>query len=234
MTRRRGVFVAGISREGSPGAKPIPGVAKQYLCYAESKDGVHWEKPLVGLGPYGPWTKTNIVVPDAHGLCVLPTPDDPDVGRKFKGAGGGLLGFSPDGIHWTTRPWDGIGTNDTSTSVVFWKHEYLAFVRNQEKDNRPGDLDQRTIGLRASKDFMTWTPKKTTITTDARDGYPWVQPYGLAVTPYGDQLIGLMFMLYLDRAEGNNVVGRHGHADGRQSRRPALDPSGRSRRVRRR
>jgi hypothetical protein len=201
----------------APGFKPPPGTAAYYQCYAESKDGVQWEKPLVGLSPYGPYNKTNIVVSDTHGLCILPG-DCPNIclgkngtvpftAKQFKAAGGKLLGYSPDGIHWTTQPWDAIGTNDTSTSAVFWQGEFLAFVRNQEKDDRPGNLVQRTIGLRTSKDFINWTPKKTIFMTDQKDGFPWVQPYGLAVTPYGDQLIGLLFMLYLDKIEGNNVHG---------------------------
>ncbi len=183
-----------------------PAMAEYYLCYAESPDGIHWEKPLIGFDRFGRHRKTNVILNSA-GFCVMPTPDDPDPNKKFKGAGAGVFGFSPDGIHWTTHKWKAVGKNDTSTSVVFWKGEYLAYVRNQEKDDRPKSNLQRAVGLSISKDFQTWTPKKTIFMTDEQDGYPWVQPYALAATPYGDQLIGLLYVIDLDREDGNNMRG---------------------------
>ena len=51
------------------------------------------------------------------------------------------------------------------------------------------------------------TPKEEIFTTDEQDGYPWTQPYGLAVTPYGDQLLGILWMIRLDEVEGNNSLG---------------------------
>jgi len=33
-----------------------------YLCYARSKDGIHWEKPELGLVPFKGNSKTNILI----------------------------------------------------------------------------------------------------------------------------------------------------------------------------
>jgi len=62
-------------------------------------------------------------------------------------------------------------------------------------------------GAVPNQDFETWTPKQLIFTTDDKDGYPWTQPYGLAVTAYGDQLIGVLWLLHLDEIEGNNSLG---------------------------
>jgi isopenicillin-N N-acyltransferase-like protein len=89
---------------------------------------------------------------------------------------------------------------------VRWKDEYLAYVRYQVVDPKwPGVM--RGVGLTTSKDFEHWTPKEVVFTTDAKDNYPWTQPYALSVTPYGDQLIGILLMLHLDKVEGNNSLG---------------------------
>lgn len=105
-----------------------------YMCYAESADGVHWTKPMVGLPGTLGYEQNNIVVPGGHGLCVLRTPQDPDSQRHYKGLGGNILAFSADGIRWSLEPFTAAGKNDTGSSVVWWKGEYLAYVRNQERD----------------------------------------------------------------------------------------------------
>jgi hypothetical protein len=194
--------------EGSIIDRPEGPVTVEYFqCYAESGDGIRWAKPMVGAGKLGPHEKHNVVVFGGHGFCVLPDPDDPDPQKRYKGLGGGTIGFSPDGIRWELKPWKVVGKNDTSTCVVKWKGEYLAYVRNQGKWEN-GVM--REVGLSVSKDFVNWTPKKTVFKTDQKDGYPWTQPYGMAVTPYGDQLIGIVWLLRLDQKQGNN---KHGDID---------------------
>ncbi len=177
-----------------------------YMCYAESGDGVHWTKPMVGLPGTLGHEQNNIVVPGGHGLCVLRTPDDPDPQRRYKGLGGDALAFSADGIQWSVEPFSAAGKNDTSSSAVFWNGEYLAYLRNQERDpNWPGVM--RTTALSTSPDFRSWSPKRTLLMTDEQDGYPWTQAHDLAVTAYGDQLVGLFGLVYLERIAGNNSLG---------------------------
>ncbi|HQE83828.1 MAG TPA: hypothetical protein PLM14_12575 [Candidatus Hydrogenedentes bacterium] len=190
-----------------PDTPEHPKTAEYVTCYAESRDGIVWSKPFAGPKPYGSRKEHNILIEGTHGFCVLNEPDEPDSLKKYKGAGGPLFGFSPDGIHWETHDWrPAVGKNDTSSCVVRWKDEYLAYVRSQISDpNWPGVM--RGVGLSVSSDFQTWAPKTTIFTTDAIDGYPWVQPYGVSVTPYGDVLVGILWMLHLDRVDGNNGVG---------------------------
>ena len=200
-------YTAGEFRDGIPDVPDGQVTAEYYICYAESDDGIRWNKPLVSRDKFGLHDEHNIVVPGGHGFCVLPEPHDPDPERRYKGAGGAIFGFSADGIRWKTHNWrDAVGKNDTSTCVIRWNNEYLAYVRYQVKDPKwPAVM--RGIGLCTSDDFENWKPKDVTFTTDEEDGYPWTQPYGLAVTPYGDQLIGILWMIRLDEVEGNNSRG---------------------------
>ncbi len=88
------------------------------VCYAESKDGVQWDRPSLNLFSYNGVADTNIVLIGNgghsfnYGASVVVTPNDPDRSRRYKMAyfdwsvsGGqeypGLsVAFSPDGIHW--------------------------------------------------------------------------------------------------------------------------------------
>ncbi len=200
-------YLAKGTEPGLPDTPEGPVTVEYYQCYAESADGIHWEKPPVGFKAYGPHKNTNIVINNSHSFSILRDPAPSDPNKKYLGAGGAIFGFSPDGIHWTKQSWDAVGKNDTGTSVIKWHNEFLAFVRNQEEDHRPKNNLQRAVALCISNDFEHWTYKQTIFMTDKEDGSPWTQPYGMSVTPYGDQLIGLMFMLYLDPVEGNNMFG---------------------------
>lgn len=203
-------YVAAGTSDGVFDTPEGPVTAEYFQCYAESDDGVAWTKPLSSAKKFRDYERHNVVIPGGHGFCILPTPDDPDPARKFKGAGGAVFGFSPDGIDWTLHNWrDAIGKNDTGTSIVRWNGEYLAYVRYQIQDPQwPGVM--RGVGLSVSTDFEKWTPKKLVFQTDDVDGYPWTQPYGISVTPYGDQLMGLLWLIHLDKGEANN---RHGDMD---------------------
>ena len=89
------------------------------LCYAESTDGVHWERPDLGLVPYRGSGDNNILGPAVHdpvrqagwnaGTVFVDPTAPPE--QRYKlwseikvGAEGksGLTGFcSPDGLRWT-------------------------------------------------------------------------------------------------------------------------------------
>ncbi len=208
----RAWYMASESEEKTP---------ETYICYAESLDGVHWIKPTVGTIILPGHTRHNAVLAGAHGLCVMKDREEPDPAKRYKGLGGEVLAFSPDGIHWTTETFQSSGQNDTSSSFAKWNGEYLAFIRNQEcfrgsirqytRQNvraKPFINDTiREIAFSTSLDFLTWAPKETIFTSDLQDGYPWTQPYGLAVTSYGDQLIGLVWFLHLDHVIGNTKQG---------------------------
>ena len=88
-----------------------------YLAYAESDDGLHWEKPTFRLGGDLP-DGTNAVFAEPHGTAVLYDAADPREEWRYKmvtGArpSGCITAFrSPDGVRWTrVGPGPIIGTN---------------------------------------------------------------------------------------------------------------------------
>lgn len=91
---------------------------KCVVCYAESADGLQFERPLFDLFPYK-GQKSNIVLVanggygDRYCCSVLVDPEEKDPARRYKMAyydwslvgareePGLHVAFSPDGIHWT-------------------------------------------------------------------------------------------------------------------------------------
>jgi hypothetical protein len=92
------------------------------VCYAESTDGLHFDKPDLGLFGFNDVKQTNIVLignggtSDRYTNAVVVDPDPLDPGRRYKMATydfavdagqeypGLCMVFSPDGIHWTKHP----------------------------------------------------------------------------------------------------------------------------------
>lgn len=76
-------------------------------CYAQSRDGVNWEKPRLGVVEYKGSKNNNIL--SLHGALpgkplVIEDPEDGEHPHRFKmllsNGGGASLAFSQDGIHW--------------------------------------------------------------------------------------------------------------------------------------
>ncbi|HUT36660.1 MAG TPA: hypothetical protein VNE39_24435 [Planctomycetota bacterium] len=147
--------------EGGKVTQPNPMVT----CMAESKDGIRWAKPELGLFEFAGSKRNNIV--RVGDLChdfspfVDANPACPPEAR-YKGVGAlgmrkGLLAYqSPDGVRWSPmndgKPVITQGAFDTQ-NLAFWdagRGEYRAYVR----DFRDGVRDIRTA---TSKDFIHWT-----------------------------------------------------------------------------
>ena len=95
-----------------------PGPTCWRPAYAESKDGIHWEKPSLGLVEYKGNRDNNLVLIEpaplgAINVKVLVEPEDPDPSRRFKmtahtwwwengkpGRGTLCPLFSADGVRW--------------------------------------------------------------------------------------------------------------------------------------
>ncbi|QDT81138.1 hypothetical protein Mal35_46160 [Gimesia maris] len=68
--------------------RSVPRSAPWRVAYAESRDGVHWTKPDLGLVEYAGNRKNNLVQVEPHmgilNVKVLYEPDDPDPSRRYK------------------------------------------------------------------------------------------------------------------------------------------------------
>ena len=60
------------------------------ICYAVSDDGIHWEKPSLGLVEYNESRDNNFVDLDCADIAtgvIMHDPEDPDPTRRFKTGG---------------------------------------------------------------------------------------------------------------------------------------------------
>ena len=144
--------------------------------YAESEDGIAWEKPALGIIDHEGSTTTNIARDmgpgGSGGVCVLHTPwDSPD--RHYRmlyktiAAGGGLkVAFSGDGLHWEKHPETVLeGVFDTF-NVALWDGErYVAYVRVNQRPRKRF----RSVGRIESDDFIHWTAPTIVLGPDDRD-----------------------------------------------------------------
>lgn len=159
-----------------------------FACYAESRDGVHWVKPELGLFAFNGSTRNNIVWsgPNLDNFTPFKDPNPacrPGERYKSVAAGpGGLLALkSDDGLHWTPlldRPIITKGAFDTQNNA-FWdpiRHHYWCYVRDFHKG-------VRDIRVSTSDDFRTWTVPEPLAFGDAPDEALYtnqVRPYDRA------------------------------------------------------
>lgn len=144
--------------------------ASEVTCYAESRDGIHWTRPILGLHEYKGSKGNNIILPPNNPLRIshnfAPFIDKrPGVPaeERYKAVGGtkgkGLFRLvSADGIHWRMFSEEPIfyGYALDTLNVAQWspaEEKYVAYIR-------PGGTEYRTIARSVSKDFVTWSEPK--------------------------------------------------------------------------
>lgn len=174
----------------------------RWLCYAVSKDGIHWEKPMLNIVAYGKLSKTNILFPlrprPFEPGCVFKDtkPNCPD-DEKYKmvcryapeGEELGTLVFaSPDGLHWRQLG-EGPSFRDSDTgNICFWDESigrYVAYVRVWDP--------MRKVGRCEFTDITNWGKEKVVFSYDELDP-PDMDFYNSAAVkyPYADKVY-LMF-----------------------------------------
>lgn len=142
-----------------------------YLCYAESRDGIHWTRPELGLVEFEGSTKNNIVlstesIKDApvdpnHCAVFLDTNPGCKPDARYKAIirdmkGRGLYALkSADGIHFSLISPNLIITEGVfdSQNLAFWDSDrqmYRAYFRDFDKH-------RRVIMTSTSDDFTNWT-----------------------------------------------------------------------------
>lgn len=202
-------------------------------CYAESLDGIHWEKPSLGLQAFAGSMDNNILFEQlgggpTHGGTVFKDPQAPPEERyKFIYLAGEAVGagVSPDGIHWTRYEGGPIlnVASDTQT-VAFWDpriERYVTYCRLWTPD--------RTIGRSESPDFFRFPDAAEVLRCDAHDP-PDTDMYNSAAIkyPYAENAYLMFPSLYhhpTDTLEAHLAVSRDGVHWARPERRPFI-PNG--------
>ena len=144
---------------------------EEVTCYAESKDGIHWTKPKLGLFEFDGSKQNNIVWMgrEAHNFTAFhdTRPETPPESRyKALGRGkGGLIAFqSPDCKRWEPIQEQAVITNGAfdSQNLAFWdpvRREYRAYWRYF-------DSRVRAIRTATSQDFIHWEHEADLAYTD--------------------------------------------------------------------
>ncbi len=162
-------------------------------CYAESKDGIHWTKPNLGLVKVMGTTRNNVVLSDpAYSSDFSPFLDKrPGVpaAERYKALGGtmrtGLMAFvSADGIHWKKLREEPVfpATKEPSfdsQNLAFWstsQQQYVAYYRTFKAF--PGMGRVRWISHSTSKDFLHWTTPQQMSFGDAPPEHLYVNQTG--------------------------------------------------------
>jgi hypothetical protein len=201
----------------------LPGAISEssVLCYATSTDGVHWDRPALGLHEVMGSRENNVVVGDDHhnGMghweSTLKDPMETNPQRRYKALGwssydwnGPLSGIysmtSPDGLRWTHTPEPVFhfhprkGTHDLgpvgdaqSLMIDTLRRRYVACLRSSPHRAQS-----------ESQDFITWTPPH--IQLRARPGEIANTVYNHVGFVYGDRYLG--FLTYFARDPKNPLL----------------------------
>ena len=157
------IYYRGLPKAGGDGTDA------EVTCYAESKDGINWRKPELGLFEIAGSSKNNIILansaPCSHNFSpFLDTNPDTNPAQRFKAVCGtvksGLMALvSPDGIHWTKLQDEPIftkGVFDTQ-NVAFWSESENCYVCYFRTYSEGGFKGFRTVSRTTSRDFINWT-----------------------------------------------------------------------------
>lgn len=162
-------------------SKPlIDGAPRQhemYLCYAESTDGLQWEKPVLNRLKVEQYGDNNIVKVDSGFIggqgSVIDDINDPDPTRRFKlaiydndgkGRDGLRTAVSPNGVDWSfVGDFPVLPSQDTPS---LWhdreRGRYVAFLKTRLDGKRA-----RMISI--SEDFKTWSEPRMLLAPDLAD-----------------------------------------------------------------
>lgn len=157
------MYYRGLPMAGADGS------TNETTCYAESLDGITWEKPKLGLYAIDGSKDNNVVLagmaPFSHNFAPFPDTHPhvaPDA--RYKALAGtsetGLVAFqSSDGMTWT-RMQDGPVITEgafDSQNVAFWsesEQSYVCYFRTWSKGGYDGI---RTVSRATSDDFLHWS-----------------------------------------------------------------------------
>ena len=176
-----------------------PDEREMAICYATSKDGIHWEKPNLGLVDFGGNKKNNIIWrgkgqggdhwAGPHGAGVFKDVHEKDPNRRYKALfkiEELSIGFSKDGLHWDEyQPCEGDVTvaGDTHNNALWAPtlNKYVGITRTW------GSMGREVVRVE-SDDFIHWTKEEVVLKGLDKN----LQPYAMPVFYYGGVYLGLV------------------------------------------
>ena len=186
---------------------------RSFMCYAESRDGIQWDKPALGQYEWEGSKDTNILDPGPG--AVFRTPWEADPQKRFQGVGGMYHAFSsPDGLHWKQESTEPIASGG-DTSHFYWDPNTRLFRANIKGGAGTGVSDhvsglrRRTVGFAETVDLTKFPPLRMVMAPDDIDDL-WCRPdtvqrthfYACPVVPYETMYIGLLQIYRAEEPEG--------------------------------
>ena len=167
--------------DGNPWNAMPNGGGQTFTCYAQSQDGIHWEKPKLGVFSHAGSTANNIIGSprDFMNVSVILDPNEkPGSKSRYKMISrvNGITGFiSADGLNWdrlesnpllTKGPFD-------SHNILIWDEQSARFVIYLRATDMsvPGPFHggRRAIRRSESSDFLDWSEPKMVLRPDEGD-----------------------------------------------------------------
>lgn len=168
-----------------------------YLLYATSTDGIHWDKPKLGLHKFDGSADTNIVARDCPNVGVFKDEHDADASRRYKmvsdiGLGRPQVRFSADGIHWDAAiDARGFGAQNGDThNNALWDEraqKYLWFTKLY--------IGERTMARFESDDFLNWRNSGMVLRSSITEGRA-TQTYCMTPFRYGSIWLAWVMMYH--------------------------------------
>ena len=185
------------------------------LGYAESEDGIQWERPELDFFKYQ-GKKTNLLLTDdVHGAAVIYDEADPDPERRYKLVAGMRpsacvkVMLSSDGMRWRELARD--------PQIAFNPDCPMAFLRKADgryavhhRVRRWG----RRICRSESFDLAHWEREPRMVFEPGPDDPPQTQFYGMGSIPYGPYELGTLWVFNTDEKElGGGHMGGYQEAE---------------------
>lgn len=191
-----------------PLAEDAYGDHGQALCYAESHDCLHWEKPLSEQCiPYQEHKATNIVLLDSgHHIGLVRNHDQQEPTRKYllvynphdkaRSLGHRIMSSvaaSPDGRRWTLISEDTPQRHHHFQRIIWDEAMQRWIAYSQYSHHWNFNHRKRQVGRQESVDFIHWSPKEVVLSADWDPNLPpHLEFHDMSVRKEGDLYIGLV------------------------------------------
>ena len=180
-------------------------------CLATSYDGVHWERPSLGLVEFD-GSKDNNILPEEQNLPTSPAFQDlheTDPAKRYKAVIGSHsvkipmkkhLFYSPDGLEWT--PYENNPIIDNTPEIGRWgPHHFMGWDPIREtyaahletSVHWLGPYGKRIIARAESPDMIDWTEPEIILVPD-EDDFPDTEFYNMPVMVYEGVYIGMLWI----------------------------------------
>jgi len=175
------------------------------VLLATSSDGIHWERPRLGICEFAGSKENNIVFSPVHSPSIVYNKNERDLNRRYQMLGyvglpnrGYYVAHSPDGLHWESYPKNPVLPSGDTCTLAYDAEtgEYLAFHK-RTRENR-GEK-RRLVYLATSRDMQNWSEPELVMAPDEIDdaqvrseGGQFAQFYNMSAFPYAGQFLGFV------------------------------------------